>query len=339
MRKCVVGRKIHHSRPSAAKGMPPLWGRPTTAGAVRTTQQQLPCNGKRTRRSTSRLPTTTTTTTTTSCKHQTSTRSHSCCRTGYFATSSSRCTRHSRGFSSRSLLALIMLVTVIAPHPRTCSSNCGSSVVVGASGITSETGLAADRGVQATLGEEGRGEEWSSRAADDGPSTMDAPAFTTATKAFTYRALSAAHPDGLSGVTVETIRDSCPFAQEPDSPQADDFWDRSLSNAIISLGPPDEASGMSARDIYDVLDGVGTILACCPGLLLDPGVDADTPAESDSSSSASSSSGSSSSSSSRVLARRLRPAVCWASASRAPPAWPPPGKTAARGATSGSSSR
>lgn len=187
-----------------------------------------------------------------------------------------------------------MLATVIAPHPR--SSNCGSGVV-GASGITSAPDLAADRGVESTLGEEDGGEEWASYAACEwssyaagDSSTMDAPGFTTATKALTYRALSAVHPDGLNGLTIESIRESCPFAQEPDSPQADDFWDHSLSNAIISLGPPDEASGMSARDIYDVLDGVGTILTCCPGLLLDPG-EAGASADSDSSSSGSSNSG------------------------------------------------
>ncbi|CAM9934621.1 unnamed protein product, partial [Ectocarpus sp. 8 AP-2014] len=276
MRKCVVGRKRHHSRPSAAKPMPPLWGRPTTTGAVRTATQR--CNATSTR-SSGRLPTTNT-----SCKHQMSASSRSC-RTGYFATNSSRCTSHSRGFSSRSLLALIMLGTVIAPHPR--SSNWGFGVV-GASGITGAPDLAADRGVESTLGEEGGGEEWANYATGDS-STMDAPGFTTATKALTYRALSARHPDGLNGLTIESIRESCPFAQEPDSPQADDFWDHSLSNAIISLGPPDEASGMSARDIYDVLDGVGTILTCCPGLLLDPG-DAGASADSDSSRSGSSSS-------------------------------------------------
>ncbi|CAM9586126.1 unnamed protein product, partial [Ectocarpus sp. 13 AM-2016] len=86
MRKCVVGRKRDQSRPSAAKAMPPLWRRPTTTGAVRTTQ---PCNGTSTR-SSGRLHSTNT-----SCKHQMSTNSHSC-RPGYVATNSSRCTSHTR---------------------------------------------------------------------------------------------------------------------------------------------------------------------------------------------------------------------------------------------------
>ena len=98
-----------------------------------------------------------------------------------------------------------------------------------------------------------------------------------ATQAFTYRVL-------LS----ESGRQSCPFARESDSPQSIAFWRSAYSDAMISLGAADEA--LTARDMYDVLDQIGSILSCCPGLLQNPADDSAAPSPSSSSSSSSSSS-------------------------------------------------
>lgn len=140
----------------------------------------------------------------------------------------------------------------------------GASAVAAAS--TSEPGFGSEWGAELDLDQEDEDEGWDSYVA----ALLRVSGSTTATRVFTYRALSSAYPGGLDGVTAATIRQSCPFAHDPDSPQAADFWDQTLSDALISLGPVDDAASMSTRDTYDVLDGIGSVLTCCPGLLLDP---------------------------------------------------------------------
>lgn len=104
-------------------------------------------------------------------------------------------------------------------------------------------------------------------------------------EALTFRALSGAHPRGLAGASAAAAREHCPFARD-DSTRAAAFWRLTLSEAMIALGPYDAEpwhahGGSSAgdgyisttRDIYDALDGLGTILTCCPGVL-SPGASA-----------------------------------------------------------------
>lgn len=91
-----------------------------------------------------------------------------------------------------------------------------------------------------------------------GATDASEPGLAAATEAFTYRVL----------LLSESARQSCPFAREPDSPQSSAFWRNTYGDAMISLGSADET--LSARDMYDVLDGIGSILTCCPGLLQNP---------------------------------------------------------------------
>ncbi|CAM9653741.1 unnamed protein product, partial [Laminaria digitata] len=76
--------------------------------------------------------------------------------------------------------------------------------------------------------------------------------------------------DGLDDPA--SIRSRCPFARDPQSHKAADFWEHALEDGMISLGRPDVGSS-KARDVYDALDTFGTILTCCPGLLV-PGATA-----------------------------------------------------------------
>lgn len=171
---------------------------------------------------------------------------------------------------------------LVPPHLR---SSTGSEIgcIMGAAGaMTSEPGLAADWEVGSWDEEDEEDEAWGSSPISRGlfPATgsqFAAPGgSTTANKAFTYRVLSEAWADGFNGVNAHTARESCPFAQEPDSTQSSAFWDRALSDAmILSLSLGDEKS-LSARNMYDVIDGIGSILTCCPGLLLDPADTADS---------------------------------------------------------------
>ncbi|CAM9525505.1 unnamed protein product [Scytosiphon promiscuus] len=189
------------------------------------------------------------------------------------ATRSRSCRSGDSGCCSR-LLRLFLILTV-APrrgsnwiygnHDGHATGAATAAAAAAAAGA-SEQVLGPEWGVEVDLEQEDEDEGWESYVA----ALLRVSGSTTATRVFTYRALSAAHPDGLDGVTAATIRQSCPFAHDPDSPQAADFWDQTLSDALISLGPVDDAASMSTRDTYDVLDGIGSVLTCCPGLLLDP---------------------------------------------------------------------
>lgn len=91
-----------------------------------------------------------------------------------------------------------------------------------------------------------------------GATDTSEPDLAAATEAFTYRVL----------LSESARQQSCPFAREPDSPQSSAFWTNTYNDAMISLGAADEP--LSARDMYDALDGIGSILTCCPGLLQNP---------------------------------------------------------------------
>lgn len=182
-------------------------------------------------------------------------------------------------------------LSLVSPHRRTMHtdiststrSSSGSAVrcIVGAAAAASEEpGVADDRWAAfRDEEEEGRDDEdmppastiaGGGRLVPAAGSQFYAPGgLTTATRTFTYRALSEAWPRGFDYVEAEFIRESCPYAQEPDTPRADDFWERALSDVmILSLSLGDES--ISARNLFDALDGIGVILTCCPGLLLNP---------------------------------------------------------------------
>lgn len=113
---------------------------------------------------------------------------------------------------------------------------------------------------------------------------------------FTFRTLSEAHIHGIPNASdglgtaspAGALLERCPFALE-ETPAAIAFWQRTLDQAAVALGPlndptpgrrpprnrPRDASEESlfstTRDLYDAIDALGTIFACCPGVL-DPGI-------------------------------------------------------------------
>lgn len=113
---------------------------------------------------------------------------------------------------------------------------------------------------------------------------------------FTFRTLSEAHlhgipnaSDGLdTAFSAGPFLERCPFALE-DTPAAVAFWQHTLDQAAVALGPlnyptpgrrsprnrprdaSDESLFSTTRDLYDAIDALGTIFACCPGVL-DPSI-------------------------------------------------------------------
>lgn len=107
--------------------------------------------------------------------------------------------------------------------------------------------------------------------ADDGSPVAASPSSNhqqapTPAQAFTFRALFRGRPDGLNGLDAVAVREHCPFAHDPDTPEAIDFWELTLNQGMIALGPPD-AVHLTTREVYGALDALGTILTCCPGVL------------------------------------------------------------------------
>lgn len=113
---------------------------------------------------------------------------------------------------------------------------------------------------------------------------------------FTFRTLSEAHHHGIpnasdghdTAFSAGPMLERCPFALE-DTPAAIAFWQHTLDQAAVALGPlndptpgrrpprnrprdaSDESLFSTTRDLYDAIDALGTIFACCPGVL-DPSI-------------------------------------------------------------------
>ena len=111
-----------------------------------------------------------------------------------------------------------------------------------------------------------------------------------AARAFTFRTQPEAQPhgsnrfDGVDAQAATGLLEHCPFALEEGTPESTAFWRRTLEQAVVALGPlidptpgrllrkrPRDSSAGSlsstTRDVYDAINGLGTILACCPGVL------------------------------------------------------------------------